>query len=55
MGPYKTEENCMVRANQMSKESGEGDISVIITMMLGYPPAFYSEGRCTFLKEDAQA
>jgi hypothetical protein len=45
-GPYRSEENCMIRANQMSRESGEGDMNTIITMMLGYPPMFYSEGHC---------
>jgi hypothetical protein len=45
-GPYQTEENCNIRANQMAKESVEGDMSIIITMMLGYPPAIYSEGYC---------
>jgi hypothetical protein len=52
-GPYQTEENCNIRANQMAKESIEGDMNIIITMRLGYPFAIYSEGYCLSL-EDAQ-
>jgi hypothetical protein len=45
-GPFRTEENCMIRANQMSRESSEGDMNTIITRMLNYPPMIYSEGHC---------
>lgn len=45
-GPYNTEESCMIRANQMSEEVGKGDMNAVVTMMLGYPPLIYSEGRC---------
>jgi hypothetical protein len=50
-GPYSTEENCMIRANQMSEEVGKGDINTAITIMLEYPPLLYSEGRCVLIED----
>jgi hypothetical protein len=45
-GPYKTEENCVIRANQMVKDAGEGNMNLVITSILGYPPFVYAEGHC---------
>lgn len=46
-GPYRTEENCMIRANQIVEDVGEDEMKLGITAMLGYPPMIYAEGRCT--------
>ena len=45
-GPYKTEENCEIRASQMVDESINGNMTPIIFMMLNYPQMIYAEGHC---------
>jgi hypothetical protein len=50
-GPYRTEENCNIRANQMVKETIEGSLNSIIIAILGYPPVIHSEGYCKKAEE----
>jgi hypothetical protein len=46
-GPYKTEENCDIRASQMASEAvAGGDITNFLISILGYPPIIYAEGHC---------
>ena len=49
-GPYKTEEHCIVRANQMYDEVSEVDLNLLITMSLNYPPLIYTESLCRILE-----
>jgi len=46
-GPYKTEDHCMIRANQMYDEARESELNLLIIMSLNYPPFIYSESHCT--------
>jgi hypothetical protein len=45
-GPYKTEEHCIIRANQMYDEAREANLNLLIMMSLNYPPFIYSESHC---------
>ena len=46
-GPYKTEENCNIRTNQMASEAFSGELNPIVSFMLGNPPFLYVEEYCT--------
>jgi hypothetical protein len=37
-GPYKTEENCVIRTNQMTRDTSTPLMQSVIFPMLGYPP-----------------
>ena len=45
-GPYKTEENCDIRANQMVEEVTQGILNEPAFMVLNYPEQIYAEGYC---------
>jgi hypothetical protein len=45
-GPYKTEENCNIRSNQMVSDAVEGVMNPVLTIILGNPPYIYAEGHC---------
>jgi hypothetical protein len=49
-GPYKTEEHCIIRANQMYDEAREANLNLLIMMSLNYPSFVYSESRCRVLE-----
>lgn len=48
-GPYKTEENCEIRKNQMMNEILNRD--GYIFQLLNYPDMIQLEGHCVFLPE----
>jgi hypothetical protein len=45
-GPYKTEEHCKIRTNQMSYEVVKGQLNPLISHMLGNPPVLNVEQHC---------
>ncbi len=51
-GPYKTEENCNIRARQMVLEVTEGSLTETTFFTLGFPEQIYAEGFCEKLNED---
>jgi hypothetical protein len=46
-GPYNTETNCKIRANQMVSESKQDDIIFLFSSILGFPPSIYVQGYCS--------
>jgi hypothetical protein len=54
-GPYKTEENCGIRARQMVLEVTEGSLNETTFFVLGFPEQIYAEGFCKKLDEDPEA
>jgi hypothetical protein len=51
-GPYKTEENCGIRAKQMVLEVTEGSLNETTFATLGFPDRIYAEAFCEKLNED---
>lgn len=49
-GPYITEENCTIRANQIVDELVRGEMNPIISTILKYPQMIYAEGHCRKLE-----
>ena len=49
-GPYKTEENCEIRAIQMVKEITEGSLNESAFIALNFPEQIYAEGFCEKLE-----
>jgi len=47
LGPYHTEENCKIRANQIRKEFSEGLPLFIIASGLGHPAGIAATPICT--------
>lgn len=45
-GPYKTEENCDIRSNQMKEEVLYGTLNESIFFILNNPDLIYVEPRC---------
>lgn len=45
-GPYKTEENCMIRVDQMISDAVEGTVNPALIILFGNPPYIYAEGDC---------
>ena len=45
-GPYKTEENCVIRSKQMHKEITEGVLKEIVFLDLGNPEHMIVKGFC---------
>jgi len=45
-GPYKTEYNCEIRSNQLSKELLVGELNGHFTVLLDYPEMLYVMGHC---------
>lgn len=45
-GPYRTEENCLIRSRQMVLEAIEGSMNPILMLILNNPPQMYAEGHC---------
>ena len=55
-GPYITEENCYIRANQLKDEVLIGNLNNLIFDMFlfqygAYPPQIYAEGLCDVSNE----
>jgi hypothetical protein len=50
-GPYKTEENCNIRASQMTDDVLYGQLNQPIFYMMGQPPAIQAEGYCEKLDD----
>jgi hypothetical protein len=46
-GPYKTEQNCKIRTDQMVLEAGKEDITIFLASLLGFPPAIQVKGYCS--------
>lgn len=51
-GPYKTEENCDIRAAQMTNDVLTGELSEIMFQVLGDPQFLYAEGYCEEINLD---
>lgn len=45
-GPYKTEENCIIRSKQMHKEIAEGVLKEYVFIDLGNPSGIIVQGFC---------
>ena len=45
-GPYKTEENCGIRSNQMKEEVLYGSLNKTVFFVLNNPPLIYVEPMC---------
>lgn len=52
-GPYITQENCEIRANQMAVELTYGELSYAAFMSLRFPEMISGEGYCE-LSEESQ-
>lgn len=50
-GPYKTEENCGIRAGQMVDEVTTGSLNEAAFIVLGSPEQVYAEGYCEKVKD----
>ena len=51
-GPYKTEENCQIRANQMVDNIINGPLNTPTFYLFGNPPQIYVEGLCEEINLD---
>lgn len=51
-GPYKTEENCQIRANQMVDNIINGPLNEPTFYLFGNPPQIYVEGLCKEINLD---
>ena len=54
-GPYKTEENCEIRANQMKDEVLYGEFNEYVFAILGDPELIYAEPHCEPVIMDPEA
>ena len=45
-GPYRTEENCIIRSKQMHKEIAEGVLKEYVFIDLGSPEGIIVQGFC---------
>lgn len=50
-GPYLTQENCQIRADQMAEELTNGDLSYFVFMTLRYPDMISGRGFCEIANE----
>jgi hypothetical protein len=51
-GPYKTEENCDIRAKQMVLEVTKGTLNETTFATLGFPDRIYAEAFCEKVNND---
>lgn len=51
-GPYKTEENCGIRSNQMKEEVLYGPLNETVFFALNNPPLIYVESLCEQVELD---
>lgn len=52
LGPYKTEENCNIRSNQIKDEALYGSLNESIFFVFGNPELIYVEPHCEVIKLD---
>lgn len=50
-GPYKTEENCVIRSRQMVDDVLYGDLNEPMFFIMGYPPSLQVDGYCKKVPE----
>jgi len=50
-GPYTTQENCEIRADQMAQELTNGELSQFVFMSLRYPEMINGRGFCEVSEE----
>jgi hypothetical protein len=50
-GPYLTQENCQIRADQMAQELTNGELSYIVFMSLRFPEMINGRGFCETTEE----
>ena len=51
-GPYKTEENCGIRATQMVDEIINGPLNISTFYLFGNPEQIFAEGHCEEINLD---
>ena len=51
-GPYKTEENCIIRSRQMHTEITAGSLKDVVFLYFGNPEGIIAQGFCEKLIED---
>lgn len=49
-GPYRTEENCNIRTDQIIEETIDGPFRQTFIVLLNQPDMLYAEGFCTRLE-----
>lgn len=47
-GPYNTEENCMIRTDQMVDETLNSEMNFYISKLLGYPIFLHAQSYCMY-------